>query len=213
MSEENNSAENNSLKQKSFLSRTWNSIPELIRFVLLALLIVVPIRAYVAQPFIVNGESMDPTFKDRDYLIVDELTYRFQAPQRGDVVILKYEYGYETVKPYFIKRIIGLPGETVSIDGNNVIIKNTSHPNGFTLNEPYIVDKNFPDQKLSITLGDKEFFVMGDNRPHSKDARIWSRTGGAEALQESDILGRPLIRLFPFSTASFFPGEFHKYQI
>ncbi|MDD5357369.1 MAG: signal peptidase I [Candidatus Pacebacteria bacterium] len=199
-------------KQKSFLHRAWNSIPELIRFILLALIIVIPVRMYVAQPFIVNGESMDPTFKDRDYLIVDELTYRFEAPKRGDVVILKYEYGYEKVKPYFIKRIIGLPGETVTIDGNAVIIKNKAHPEGFTLNEPYIVEKNFPDQKLSLTLGDKEFFVMGDNRPHSKDARIWSKDGTAEALQEKDILGRPLLRLFPFSEATLFPGEFHDYK-
>ncbi len=196
--------------QKSFLSRAWNFIPEIIRFILVALVIVIPIRMYVAQPFIVNGESMDPTFKDQDYLIVDELTYRVEPPRRGDVVILKYEYGYEIVKPYFIKRIIGLPGETVIIDGNTTTIKNAAHPDGFILDEPYVVQKNFPDQKITITLGPKEFFVMGDNRPHSKDARIWSKDGGPEALQESDILGRPLVRLYPFTTASFFPGEFHQ---
>ncbi|MDD4989521.1 MAG: signal peptidase I [Candidatus Pacebacteria bacterium] len=212
MDSDNQPTQEKDAEQKSFFSRLWTPIPEIIRFIFVALVIVIPIRAYVAQPFIVNGESMDPTFKNGDYLIVDELTYRFEAPSRGDVVILKYEYGPETVKPYFIKRIIGLPGETVIIDGNIVTIKNNSHPNGFVLNEPYIVQKNFPDQKLSITLGPKEFFVMGDNRPHSKDARIWSATGGAEALQESDILGRPLLRLYPLSTASLFPGEFHDYK-
>ncbi len=210
MDEKNVPAEKIIALQKSPLRRAWYFIPETIRFVVLALIIVIPIRMYVAQPFIVNGESMDPTFKDKDYLIVDELSYRIEPPKRGDVVILKYEYGYEIVKPYFIKRVIGLPGETVIIDGNTTTIKNAEHPEGFVLNEPYVVQKNFPDQKLTITLKDKEFFVMGDNRPHSKDARIWSATGGAEALQEQDILGRPFLRLYPFPTASVFPGEFRQ---
>lgn len=190
-------------QEKSFGSY----LKDFIQFAVIALIIVIPVRLYVVQPFIVQGESMDPTFKNNDYLIVDEFTYHFKAPTRGDVVILRYEYGYETVKPYFIKRIIGLPGETVTIDGTKVIITNAANPNGFVLNEPYIKNMNFPDQKLSLTLGDKQYFVMGDNRPASKDARVWSSTGGPEALEEKDIIGRPLLRLWPPASISIFPGE------
>ena len=106
---------------------------ELLRFAAIALPIVFVIRMFIIQPFIVSGESMDPTFATGQYLIVDELSYRFEDPKRGDVVILKYPYSETDPAPYFIKRIIGLPGETVIIDGNKVTIKNKENPNGFVL--------------------------------------------------------------------------------
>ena len=212
MDEKNNSTGQKNSESKSFVQKAWSSIREVVEFAIIALIIIVPLRMYVAQPFIVNGESMDPTFKDRDYLIVDELSYRFEKPSRGDVIILKYEYGYETSKPYFIKRIVGLPGETVLINGNVTTIKNNARPEGFVLNEPYIIEKNYPNQQLTIALSEKEYFVMGDNRSHSKDARTWSRTGGAEALKEEDIIGRPIFRLFPISKLSLFPGKFEEYS-
>ncbi len=182
-------------------------LKELLRFAVIAIPLVFFIRVFIVQPFIVSGESMDPTFKSGQYLIVDELTYHFEDPKRGDVVILKYPYSETEPAPYFIKRIIGLPGETIIVEGNSVTIKNKENPNGFVLKEPYIINKNFKDQELSATLGEEEYFVMGDNRPRSKDARIW-KDGSWGPLPAKDIVGRPLVRLLPLDSASVFPGAY-----
>jgi len=135
---------------------------DLVKFTLLAFVIVAPIRYFVAQPFIVNGSSMDPTFANGDYLIVDRITYRFNEPERGQVIIFKYPY--DTSK-YFIKRVIGLPGEEVRIEGSKVTITNTANGEQTTINEPYLrfTARNF----LSVKLQADEYFVMGDNRPAS----------------------------------------------
>src|SRR3989344_5716676 len=94
----------------------WANVWDLLKFAALATIIVLPIRAYVAQPFVVSGRSMVPTFQNGQYLIVDEISYRFHSPQRGDVIIFKYP---KDPTKYFIKRVIGLPGETVEIKGND----------------------------------------------------------------------------------------------
>src|SRR3989338_5857830 len=108
---------------------------ELIKLVFLSLLVVIPFRFYVAQPFVVDGASMDPTFETGDYLIVDEISYRFKTPERGSVLIFKYP---KDPRKSFIKRVIGLPGETVSISAGLVTIINTQNPEGFVLDEPYV---------------------------------------------------------------------------
>jgi len=168
---------------------------EILQFSLIALFIVLPFRLFIAQPFIVNGASMQPTFATGEYLIVDQLSYKFSAPERGSVIIFKYP---QDKSKYFIKRIIGLPGETVSIKGNAVTIKNTDNPHGFTLDEPYIIPTS--EDNLDYTLGTGEYFVMGDNRIGSSDSRIWG------PLNEELIIGRPIIRLLPFEKVSFLPG-------
>lgn len=160
---------------------------ELIKLLLIAFLVVVPFRKYVAQPFIVDGASMDPTFKNGQYLIVDELTYHFETPKRGSVLIFKYP---KDTSKYFIKRVIGLPGETVSIKNGAVTIVNASNPQGFTLSEPYI--KYEKNDSESYTLGTNEYFVMGDNRYGSSDSRIWG------AVPKEDLVGRPVVRFWPF---------------
>src|SRR3954469_7904676 len=106
---------------------------ELIKLLVIAAVIVIPFRLYIAQPFIVDGASMDPTFRTGQYLIVDELTYHFKTPERGSVLIFKFP---KDESKYFIKRIIGLPGETVSIKSGVVTIANSENPKGFVLNEP-----------------------------------------------------------------------------
>lgn len=180
-------------KRHSFKTEAW----ETIRFIFIALIIVIPIRIFVAQPFIVDGASMDPTFETGQYLIVDELSYRFENPSRGDVVIFKYP---RNPKQYFIKRIIGLPGETVTVGENGIVsIKNTSGA-VFTLDEPYIVFKK--DDSKSQILGANEYFMMGDNRAGSFDSRAWG------PVKREFIIGRALARLFPFSTIRVLPGEF-----
>lgn len=169
---------------------------EIIFYTVFALFIVIPVRTWIAQPFVVNGSSMDSTFKDGEYLIVDELSYRFHEPSRGDVLIFKYP---EDPSKYFIKRLIGLPGETVSIKGDIVSVINAEHPNGFVLNEPYTHSRTFGN--TNVTLTSDEYFVMGDNRLVSSDSRVWG------PLPKSDLIGRPIIRLLPFTKIGILPGE------
>lgn len=177
-----------------------SSLNEIVRFALIALIIVLPIRWFVAQPFIVSGASMEDTFHNNEYLIVDQVSYRFEEPQRGDVIIFKYPRDHTK---YFIKRVIGLPGETVTTEGNKVTIKNDEYPDGLTLEEPYAQSGNgLIDQTL--TLGKDEYFVMGDNRDHSSDSRTWG------VLKKEEIVGRALLRLLPPQRAALMPGAVNK---
>lgn len=171
-------------------------LKELLSYALLAFVIVVPVRMWVAQPFVVNGSSMDDTFHDGEYLVVDEISYRFKQPERGDVLIFKYP---ENPSKYFIKRLIGLPGETVAVKGGVVTVSNAAHPDGIALVEPYIHSKTFGD--VEVTLADDEYFVMGDNRMVSSDSRVWG------ALPKEDIVGRPVARLMPLAKLGLFPGD------
>ena len=172
-------------------------VAEIVRFSLIALLIVLPIRLFIAQPFIVSGASMETTFSTGQYLIVDQLTYHFDDPQRGEVVVFRYP---KDPSKFFIKRIIGIPGDTIDISGNSVTIKNTVHPDGVTLDEPYVLDMK-PGATISETLGTNEYFVMGDNRDASSDSRSWG------VLQRDKIVGRAFLRLFPLSAVGVFPGK------
>lgn len=176
---------------------------ELFKFAFIALIIVVPIRMYVAQPFIVSGASMDPTFTDKQYLIVDELTYRFKDIARDDVVVF---HPPVDPKKYYIKRVIGLPGETVEIRGTTVTIKNNENPNGFVLDESYIDDSRKNTNNLTFVLGPTQYFTMGDNRIASYDSRAWG------PLEEKEIIGRPIVRLFPLNTIELFPGTLSETQ-
>jgi len=173
-----------------------NFFTELLKFVALAALIVFPIRLFVAQPFIVSGASMDPTFRNGQYLIVDELSYRLQAPDRGDVIIFRYP---KNPKEFFIKRIIGLPTETVSINGNAITITKADGSK-ISLQEPYVVNHGNGSTQ-SYALRADEYFVMGDNRPESSDSRVWG------VLPRDNIVGRAFVRLLPLNLVSVFPGS------
>lgn len=153
------------------------------------------IQGYVGRTFIVVGDSMFPTFHNKDYLIVDKLTYHFiHEPVRGEVIIF---HPPTVPKTYYIKRVIGLPGETVMVKGNDVTIKNSEHPEGFIIKD-YSTSKGVID--TALTLGEDEYFVMGDNRGNSLDSRSWG------ALPRKNIVGRPILRLFPFSAFDGWPG-------
>jgi signal peptidase I len=154
---------------------------------------------WIAQPFVVSGESMYPTFHDGEYLIVDEISYITGDPNRGDVIIFKYP---KDPSKYFIKRIIGLPGETVTVTGSNVTIQNNAHPDGFTFEEPYVDRPGRRTDDVKVTLQEKEYFVMGDNRAASSDSRIWG------PLPEKNIIGTPFVRLTPISMISIHPGAY-----
>jgi signal peptidase I len=173
-----------------------NFFTELLKFALIAIVIVIPVRLFVAKPFIVSGASMEPTFDNGQYLIVDELSYRLQAPQRGEVVIFRYP---RDPSQYFIKRIIGLPGETVSIQHSDITVT-TIDGKKLPLTESYLVHRgNGAD--MTVTLEKDQYFVMGDNRPESSDSRVWG------ILPKDNIVGRAFLRLLPVSSASIFPGS------
>ncbi|MDP3996530.1 MAG: signal peptidase I [bacterium] len=201
MNQIENSQEENFKDEISADKKTERGITlkDLAKFVLLTLIIVVPIRVFIAQPFLVSGSSMEPTFEDKEYLIVDKLSYRVENPQRGDVVIFRFPG--DTDK-FLIKRIIGLPGETVEVRNGKTHIKNESYPDGFVLGEPYALS-NLPLITMTVTLKDDYYFVMGDNREQSADSRIWG------PLNRSFIVGRPFIRLYPFNEMAMFPGQAH----
>jgi signal peptidase I len=173
-----------------------NFFTELLKFAIIAVIIVAPIRLFVAKPFIVSGASMDPTFATGQYLIVDELSYHFESPKRGEVIVFKYP---KDPSQYFIKRIIGLPGETVHITGGNVSITKTD---GTTvpLTESYV--KNIGNgADMVVTLPPGQYFVMGDNRPESSDSRYWGE------LPRANIVGRAFVRLLPVNEIGIFPGK------
>ncbi len=177
----------------------WKSLQELIQFSALVLIIVLPIRFFIVEPFIVNGASMDPTFSTGQFLMVDRLSFRFKNPSRGEVIVFKYP---NNPKVYYIKRIIGLPGETVSIKNGKVSIINSEFPDGFALSEPYVSTSHISSDTQDIKLKSDEYVVMGDNRAQSSDSRVWG------PLQDKFIVGRPIIRLFPVNTLSVFPGKY-----
>lgn len=172
---------------------------ELARFAIIAIIIVVPIRIFIAQPFIVSGSSMYPTFENGQYLIVDELSYRLGEPSRDDVVIFKYPLQEDK---FFIKRIIGLPGETVEIKKDVVTIYNAENPNGIVLAEPYVKVNFDTDEKR--TLKDDEYFVMGDNRSASSDSRYWG------PVRRELLVGKAFLRLLPPTHLGVWPGAFDR---
>lgn len=177
-----------------------NFFVEIIKFAVLALIIVIPFRMFVAQPFIVSGASMSPTFETGQYLIVDQVSYRFAPPVRGDVVIFKYP---NDPSKYFIKRIVALPGETLELDGSVVRVTNAATGESIVLEEPYLPDPSYVSNPEKLTLNGSEYFVMGDNRAASSDSRVWG------PVPADNIVGRALVRLLPPTTLSFLPGEFH----
>lgn len=165
---------------------------------LLALVIVLPIRMFVAQPFLVKGRSMDPTFHQTDYLIVDQLSYHLREPKRGEVIIFRFP---KNPKEHFVKRVIGLPGDTLQIINGEVTII-TKDKETFKLDEPYIKNKSYETLE-DILVPEGNLFVMGDNRAESYDSRMW------RFLPINMATGRALFRLYPFDKVSYLPGVFY----
>ena len=148
---------------------------------------------YVGQRTEVSGHSMEPTLQHGDNLIVDKISYRFREPERYEIIVFPYQYKENT---YYIKRIIGLPGETVEIIDGEVYI------NGELLADEHYGKEVMLDPGIaaeSITLGDDEYFVLGDNRNHSSD----SRDPSVGVLHRKDLIGRAWVRIWPFSDIGF----------
>jgi signal peptidase I len=196
--------------------RSKGSDRSLVFYTLFAVGLAVLVRFFIAAPYLVSGPSMEPTFQNHDYLIVDRFSYgvcppsillgHIQVPcipigdpQRGDVIVFKLP---QNPSETLIKRVIGVPGDTVEVRGVSVVIINTEHPKGFTLSEPYLAPADLGGPSgMRITLGPDQYFVLGDNRKVSYDSRLWG------TLPRSDIVGRVLIRLYPFNAAGILPGE------
>jgi signal peptidase I len=159
-------------------------IKELLITFLLALIVVIPIRAFLFQPFLVKGQSMEPSFYTGDYLIVDEITYRFRDPKRGEIIVFKYP---QNEKQKFIKRVIALPGEEVEIKEEELLVKNEKGE--IVYSEKNSSNSIFGDLKIKLEKG--EFFVLGDNRAHSLDSRYFGK------VKKREIIGRVVLRLFP----------------
>ncbi len=160
--------------------------------VAIAVVAVLLVRSFVTQPFLVSGSSMEPTFNDGNYLLIDELSYEFRDPERGEVVVFKYP---SDPGSYFIKRIIGLPGETVIVRSGTVSVTNTQGTE--VLNESYAL-KNDTTSNAERTLGAQEYFVMGDNRNFSFDSRSWG------PVPAKNIVGVVRFRLWPLQSAKAF---------
>lgn len=189
---------------------------EMIKIVLWVVLIIVPLRVFLVQPFFVQGASMEPNFEDKEYLIINEIGYKktdvgftygekeinfftvnpFKELQRGDVVVFRYP---KNPSVYYIKRIIGLPGEKIEIVHKEVKIYNEENPDGFILNErSYLLPSEETMGEETINLTDEEYFVMGDNRKYSSDSRSWG------PVPKDDVIGKVLLRAWPFGKAKIF---------
>jgi len=186
-----------SIIMKKFLLFVW----EITKVVAISLAIILPVRYFLIQPFYVKGASMEPNFHDSQYLIIDEISYRLHLPARGQVIVFRYPLDPQE---YFIKRIIGLPGEQIQFKDGKVIIYNASHPDGLSLDEKYLpTDLTTYDQNDGkITIGPDQYFVLGDNRNASKDSRVFG------PVDKSFIIGKVLFRGWPLSDITVFNSSY-----
>jgi len=171
---------------------------ELVKIIVISLVIIIPVRYFLIQPFYVKGASMEPNFYDHEYLIIDEITYRFRDPERGEIIVFRYP---RNPQEYFIKRIIGLPGEKIAFRDGGIYIFNSAHPDGYRLAEDNYLAEGVMTYSLTeepITIGENEYFVLGDNRYASSDSRRWG------SLPRGDIVGRVIIRAWPFAALAKF---------
>lgn len=175
-----------------------SAVIEIVKVLVIAVLIMAPVRYFLVHPFYVKGASMEPNFYDHEYLIIDELSYRFHEPQRGEIVVFKYP---RDIKQYYIKRIIGLPGERVVVrDGRVWVARDGGEPTALT--ESYLDPAVTTEEALrgysDITLGSDEYFLLGDNRDQSFDSRSFG------AVKRDFLIGRTWVRGWPLDRMTVF---------
>ena len=162
---------------------------EVFKVVVISLAIIIPVRYFLIKPFYVKGASMEPNFYDHEYLIIDEISYRFADPDRGDSVVFRYPFDRSQ---YFIKRIIGLPGEKIKVSGGEVLIFNSATAEYEVLAEDYLLPAMKTLGEVEVELGADEYYLLGDNRLASLDSRAFG------SIKRQDIVGRTWLRGWPF---------------
>ncbi len=201
----------NSQDSQQLFYGVGNFLWEVVKVFFWALIIIMPIRIFLFQPFFVQGASMEPNFNDGDYLIVNELGYKktvvgvgstslftvtpFKELSRGDIVVFRYP---KNPQQYFIKRIVALPGEKIQINKGKVTIYNDQNQEGFVLDESYLSKGLETNPEVVRALSDDEYFVMGDNRKASHDSRSWG------ALPKDMVVGKVLLRAWPVNKAGLY---------
>lgn len=183
------------------MKQFWLAFKEIAEVVVISLFTVYIIRTFLVQPFLVSGASMEPNFSNGNYLLIDELSYRFREPKRGEVIVFRYP-GDE--KTFYIKRLIGLPGERVVVKDGKILIYNNENPQGFMLAEDYIDQGIRTLGKSDVSLDANQFFVLGDNRYYSFDSRNWG------TVSRDEIVGIARLRLLPVSEAQAFEAPMYE---
>lgn len=164
-------------------------IIELIQVLAVSAAIVIPLRYFLVQPFYVKGASMEPNFYDHEYLFIDKISYRYHEPSRGDIVVFRYP---RDQSQFFIKRAIGLPGETIEIANGKIKIYNKEHENGLLVDETGYLDQDYTASTKTVTLKSDEYYLLGDNRASSLDSRVFGQ------VKRALLVGRVWVRAYPF---------------
>lgn len=174
---------------------------EVIKIVIFAAVIVLPVRYFLFQPFFVQGISMQPNFENGDYLIVDEISYRFRTPERGEIIVFSYP---KNPSQRYIKRIVGLPGEIVKIEEGKVMV--IKEKETLVLDESEYLPKDLETSgNIRVSLSKDEYFVLGDNRDFSSDSRRWG------VLERKYIIGKVYLRAWPFVALAKFEAPEYQY--
>ncbi len=203
MDTETNNIEPKKDANRSSLGSVAAFIWDLVKILVVALAIIIPFRTFVAEPFVVSGSSMVPNFHDKDYLIIDRISYQFHQPKRGDVIVLKYP---KDTSQYYIKRIIGLPGDQISCQQGKVDVLPKGTQQLEVLKEDYLPSNaQTTNCKPLTTLGSDEYFVLGDNRAASSDSRVWG------ILPHNDIVGKTWLRVFPLGNLGLVPSPAYSF--
>lgn len=183
---------------KDLSGNFFKFISEVMKVVIISAIIVIPIRYFIIQPFFVSGSSMQPQFYNGEYLIIDEISYRSKLPERGDVIVFRYP---KDRSQFYIKRVIGLPGETVEVKDGKVVIFNKENPWGLILDEPYLKPGEITRGDIYLKVDDNSYFVLGDNRQASSDSRVWG------LVDKKFMIGKVWLRAWPLDRVKVFSEE------
>lgn len=178
--------------------RIFSALWEAVEAIVFAAAVFVVCYLFLFQPNQVSGNSMYSTFYDKEYILTDKITYRLGEPKRGDVVVFKSPKNPDVD---FIKRIIGLPGETVALTNGRVYINNEALPESYLSDKIFTPGSYFLREGGSVVVPDGQYFVMGDNRTGSSDSREWG------PMKKEEIIGRVFFRYFPFDRFGLDPGK------
>ena len=185
---------------RHFLGAAAVFILELLKIGVLAGITIFLVRYFLFKPFYVKGASMEPNFYEKEYLIIDEVTFRLRQPERGEVVVF---VAPTNPQEYFLKRIIGLPGERVKVSEGHVFIYNKEHPEGAEVEETYLPHDLLTSSEQNVILPSDQYFVLGDNRPNSFDSRRFGLIDRKAIVGRAWLRGWPPKRMQTFSPPQF----------